>query len=106
MASAAGSFYNLNELSQFRRGAALDAQVRYGGSPAYANYAFGDYMSASGFTLQQTLSAANDYGAAFSNYPASTAMDSTYKNIPASNVKNITKGFNDQQNGTLCIISD
>lgn len=105
---AAGEMYNLSELAQFRRGGALDAQVRYGGSTAYANYVFGVYMSASGATLAQTLSGAQDYaqysGATQTYKNAGDVMDQNYPGIPASNVANITQGYNDQRNGTLCTI--
>lgn len=105
-ASAASVMYNAGELAQFRRGGALDAQVRYGGSPAYANYVFGVYMSASGATLAQALSSAQDYarfsGATQTYKNAGYAMDKNYPGIPASNVDNITQEYNDQQNGTLC----
>jgi hypothetical protein len=102
MSSTASTLYNLNELAQFRRGGPLDAQVRYGGSPANANYAFGVYLSAAGWTLPQTLDAANDYAKARSRYPAGTPMDSNYRFTPAANVANITAGYNAQHNGTLC----
>ncbi|BFI94617.1 MAG: hypothetical protein RSP_01270 [Rhodanobacter sp.] len=107
-ASAAGVMYNASELAQFRRGGVLDAQVRYGGSPAYANYVFGVYMSASGATLSQTLSGAQDYarfsGATQTYKNAGYTMDKDYPSLPASNVANITQGYNDQKNGTLCTI--
>ncbi len=109
-ASVAGVMYNASELAQFRRGGALDAQVRYGGSPAYANYVFGVYMSASGSTLSQALSGAQDYarfsGATQTYKNAGYAMSKNYPGLPTSNVVNITQGYNDQQNGTLCTIAD
>jgi RHS repeat-associated protein len=98
----AGGAFNLGLLANFRRGALLDAQVLYGGSQAYANYAYGDYMAAAGFSLEETLAGANLYGSNFSNYPAGTPMDPNYPGIPAANVANITNGWNDEQNGTLC----
>jgi hypothetical protein len=61
MGAAAGEFYNGITLSKFRRGGQLDAQVRYGAEPPYANYVFGVYMSASGASLSQALMAAQDY---------------------------------------------
>ena len=86
----------------FRRGGFLDAQVLYGGSQAYANYVFGVFMGAAGFSLSDTLDFANTYGALRSRYPAGTAFDPKYTHIPASNVANITQGLNDARNGTLC----
>jgi len=88
--------------AQFYRGGLLDAQIRYGGSPAYANYVFGVYMSAMGSSLSQTLLAADAYGAFFSHYSPKVPMSPSYPNIPASNVTNITQGFKDEANGTLC----
>jgi RHS repeat-associated protein len=96
-----GLEYSVLQTAQFYRGGLLDAQA-YGGSPAYANYAFGVYMSAMGVPLSLALEAANAYGAAFSKYPASVPMSPNYPNIPASNVANITQGFMEERNGTLC----
>lgn len=83
--------------------------MRYGGSPAYANYVFGVYMSAAGATLSQTLSGAQDYarysGATDVYRAAGDSMDPNYPGIPASNVANITQGYSDQKNGTLCTIN-
>jgi RHS repeat-associated protein len=89
-------------LSEFMRGRSLDAQVQYGGSPAYANYAFGVYMSAAGYTLDQALSGADIIAEHFSHYPASTTMDPNHTFTPMVNVMNITYGFNAQRSGTLC----
>jgi len=100
--AAAGTIYNIWELAQFRRGGALDAQVRYGGSPAYANYAFGVYTGAAGFSLPDALGIANLYGQLRSHYPATTVMDQNYPSIPAANVVNITNGFNAYKSGALC----
>jgi hypothetical protein len=98
--NAVADIYNL---LQFRRGAALDAQVRYGGAPSYANYAFGVYMNAAGYTLSQTLAVADIYAEYRSSYPASTPMAGpNYPFTPQANVTNITNGFNAQQNGTTC----
>jgi hypothetical protein len=102
LGNSAGWVQNDINLYQFHRGGSLDAQVRYGGSQAYANYAFGVYMASAGYSLSATLTAANTYAAGFSTYPPQTAMNPNYNHIPASNVTNITQGFNDAQNGTLC----
>lgn len=91
-----------SNLAQFRRGGALDAQVRYGGSSAYANYVFGVYAAASGQSLSSTLGLANTYGYYRSTYPSYVKMDPNYPSIPASNVANFTKGYNDQKNNTTC----
>jgi RHS repeat-associated protein len=103
VAGTVAAVQNLVNLASFRRGGSLDAQ-RYGASPAYANYVFGVYMSAAGFSLPQTLGGANLYGAMFSHYNWGPNLqpDKNYPAIPASNVANITAGFNAQQNGTLC----
>lgn len=94
---------NALNLVSFHRGGRLDAQVRYGGSQAYANYVFGAYMAAAGFSLSFTLSAANAYGALFSHYnPAQTKLDTTYTHIPAANVAAVTAGFNAERSGGLC----
>jgi RHS repeat-associated protein len=85
----------------FRRGGFLDAQVLYGGTQAYANYVFGVFMGAAGFSLSATLNFANTYGALRSRYPAG-GLDPNYTHIPTANVSNITKGLNDARNGTLC----
>jgi RHS repeat-associated protein len=102
LGNSAGWIPNDIYLYEFHRGGFLDAQLQYGGSQAYANYVFGVYMAAAGYSLSTTLNAANGYGGLFSNYPPGTPMDPNYTHIPASNVANITNGFNDAQNGTLC----
>jgi hypothetical protein len=103
---------DLNLIS-FRRGGILDAQA-YGGDPAYANYVFGVYMAAAGYSLSTTLEYANTYagtptltktfpfvGRKYPNRPSSY-FDPKYSNTPAINVQNIMQGFIDAQNGTLC----
>lgn len=105
MAGAAGTFLALSNLYDFRRGGRLDAQVRYGGSPAYANYVYGVYTSAAGLTLAQALGGAQAYAAARSHYPTVTQFDPNYPSVPAANVKNITAGYNDQKNGNLCTVN-
>jgi hypothetical protein len=95
----AASWSNLP--SAYRAGGGLDAQPQ-GASPAYANYAFGAYMSAAGYNLNQTLTGADIYAQYRSSYPPGTTMDPTYQFTPEANVMNITYGFTAQQNGTLC----
>lgn len=94
--------YNMMILSQFHRGGTLDAQVRYGGSPTYANYVYGVYLAAAGWTLTEALQGADFYAALRSSYPKGTPMDPIYKSVPAANFANITAGFNAEKNGTLC----
>jgi hypothetical protein len=102
LGNSAGWIENDVYLSAFHRGGFLDAQVRYGGSQAYANYVFGVYTNAAGYSLSTTLNAANAYGALFSNYPTGTVMDPNYTHIPAVNVANITNGFNADRTATTC----
>jgi len=97
---ASGTMYNLGQLLAFHRGGPLDAQVRYGGSTPYANYAFGVYNAGRGAELGDVLDLANLYGKLFSNYDPKK-LDKTYKSIPAENVQNITRGYNDYKNGKL-----
>jgi hypothetical protein len=66
VAESANWLENDFNLLDFHRGGSLDAQAQ-GGSPD-ANYVFGVYMNAAGYSLSQTLGAANAYGAGFSNY--------------------------------------
>lgn len=102
--NAGGTAYNLITLYQFKRGGPLDAQVRYGGLPSYANYVYGVYLGAAGWDLPQVLSSADDYGKARSKYPSDTRMSKDYPHIPQANVDNITRGFNDQRMGNLCTV--
>ncbi len=97
-----GGLSNAGTLAMFKRGLPLDAQVIYGGSQAYANYSYGVFMSAAGYPLNFALWGANAYASSQSSYPQNTPMDPNYPSTPASNVANITAGFNAQQNGTLC----
>jgi RHS repeat-associated protein len=97
----------MNQLNQFttllgfHSGGSLDAQSE-GGSRAYGNYVFGAAMSAAGYSITFTLTAANTYaGIKNAQYPGFT-MDQNYPAIPQANVANITNGYNAQQNGTLC----
>jgi RHS repeat-associated protein len=95
---------NFMNLLDFRKGAMMDAQA-YGSSPAYANYVFGVYMAAAGYSLPATLNAANAYGFLRAKYPPSVPMDPVYPSIPAANVINITAGFNAEKTATLCTVS-
>ena len=97
-----GGLSNVGALAMFSRGKPLDAQVLYGGSQAYANYTYGIFMSAAGYSLSFSLWGANTYASWQSSYPQKTPMAPTYPSIPASNVTSITKGYNAQKSGTLC----
>jgi hypothetical protein len=100
--AAGGLLYDAANLAQFKRGHALDAQS-YGASPAYGNYVFGVYNAARGAGLPDTLDLANTYGKYFSKYKFTddNPADQIYRSIPATNVQNITRGYNDYKNGTL-----
>jgi len=95
---------NFMNLLDFRKGAMMDAQA-YGSSPAYANYVFGVYMAAAGYSLPATLNAANAYGFLRAKYPPSVPMDPLHKSIPAANAINITAGFHDEKTANLCTVS-
>jgi RHS repeat-associated protein len=98
-----GLEYSVIQTAQFARGGLLDAQVLYGGSRSYANYVFGVYMSAMGYSLSQTLLAADAYGALFSDYTHKNyEMSKVYPHIPEKNVESITQGVEDEKNGKLC----
>jgi RHS repeat-associated protein len=109
-AASSNALSDLYNLYSFRRGGALDAQVGpgpngqpFGGTPSYANYTFGVYMAAAGYTLNQTLAGADIYAQYRSSYPAGTPMAGpNYPFTPQTNVNNITNGFNAQTNGTTC----
>jgi hypothetical protein len=47
----------------------INAQPQ-GASPSYANYAYGVYMSAAGYTLNQALNGADIYAQYRSSYPS------------------------------------
>lgn len=95
----AGLAYTAGQELQFHRGDALDAQA-HGGSTADGNYDFGVYNAAAGIPLSGTLDLANTYGKYFSKYdPNKVTMDQNYTHIPADNVQNITRGYNDYQSG-------
>jgi RHS repeat-associated protein len=101
-----GLIQNATNLLGFHRGGPLDAQVLYGGSQAYANYAYGVYLNAAGFSLSTALTGASLNatltGATAVYVKNNDIMDANYPAIPAVNVANIINGYNDQQNGTLC----
>jgi hypothetical protein len=94
------------QLAQFHKGGTMDAQA-HGGVQADGNYDFGVYNAAAGIPLSTTLDLADTYGKYFSKYPADPndprykTPDKNYPNIPAVNVQNIAKGYNDYQNGKL-----
>ena len=94
----------------FKIGGYLDAQPLASGDPyqraAYGNYVFGVWMRASGTPLPIALAGANEIAFAHSlsnpNQYRGRQMDSFFWSLPAANVANISKGYNDQKNGTLC----
>lgn len=92
----------LASTAAFHRGGAFDAQA-YGASTPYANYVYGVYASAAGWSLSFTLTGANTYAFVAGRYAANVPMSPAYPSTPAVNVSNITAGFNDEQNGTLCV---
>jgi hypothetical protein len=92
---------DLYYLFQFRAGGRLDAQPQ-GSSTAYANYVYGVYTSAAGYTLNQALAGADIYAQYRASYGPGTVMDPNHPFTPMVNVMNINYGFNAQQNGTLC----
>lgn len=100
-AASTNEFKDLYYLFQFRAGGGLDAQPQ-GASPAYANYAYGVYMSAAGYTLDQALAGADIYAQYRSSYRPGTVMDPNHPFTPMANVMNITYGFTAQQMGTIC----
>jgi len=90
----------------FPRGSYLDAQPEAEGNvsqrAAYGNYAYGVYMAAAGVPYSVMMGAANMFGT-FSHYTVKNGpMDPVYTNLPNANVTNITRGYNDQRNGTTC----
>jgi hypothetical protein len=95
------SLPNLTTALSFNILGSLNAQ-KQGASPAYANYVYGAYMSAAGWSLPDSLNFANIYAFWFSSYTNNPPMDPSYPSTPAANVTNITNGYNAQQNGTLC----
>jgi len=101
-AASTNAIKDFYDLFQFRAGGGLDAQPQ-GASPAYANYVYGVYMAAAGYTLNQALAGADIYAQYRSRYPANVPMDGpNHAFTPVVNVMNITYGFNAQKTGTLC----
>lgn len=110
--------YNFWSALGFHSGGFLDAQVQYGGSPAYANYVYGVYMASAGYSLPEALAIANGFATMptvnskfpffhnrYSSKHPPDYFDPKYRHDPRSNVANITAGFNDERNGTLCTIN-
>lgn len=97
----AGAGWNAFNLANFS-GPAIWNEQRQGASLAYANYVYGVYLNAAGFSLSTALWGANTYGQCCSTYGSKVAMDATYTHIPAANVANITAGYEDERKGTLC----
>jgi hypothetical protein len=89
-------------LAAFRAGGALDAQP-LGATPAYANYVYGVYMSAAGYSLNQTLAGADIYAQYRGKYqPGTPFAGPNYPYTPQVNIAYITVGFNAQQGGNVC----
>jgi len=106
-------FFSLFSAAGFPRGSFLDAQPKAGiGSvldvyaglerAAYGNYAYGDYMASAGVPLSVALNVANVFGMTSTYSIKNGPMSSTYTHLPQANVTNITRGYNDAMNGTLC----
>ena len=94
----------------FKIGGYLDPQPLASGDPyqraAYGNYTFGVWTRASGTPLPIALTGAAGIAAIhkISNpgQYARRTMDPVFGSLPAANVINIIRGYNDQKNGTLC----
>jgi hypothetical protein len=93
---------NIINLYSFHNGGALDTQA-FGGSTAYANYVYGVYMAAAGYSLQQTLGGADLYASMPWKYRGRppSFFDANYTNTPTANVTNITNGYNAETAGKL-----
>ena len=91
------------ETPLFGRGLPLDAQA-FGASTAYANYAYGVYFAAGGYSFPFTMGGAQLYARLGSSYPNLKPQDfsSDYPGLPNVNAINITWGFMDEIGGTLC----
>jgi hypothetical protein len=97
-AKTASFIENLENIYEFHRGGSMDAQ-RYGASQAYANYVYGVYMAARGYPLWFALRSAEAYGLKEDYSKYHRPMSKRYPGIPAANVANITRGFNDERAG-------
>ena len=103
-------FYALGELAgDFHQGGPLDAQPRASGTPlqraSYGNYAYGAFFAGAGIPLSDALSAANAYGLKqqlLNGAYKGRNMDSSYTHLPAVNIQDITSGYTDEVQGTLC----
>ncbi len=93
-------------LTQFYHGGPFDAQAS-GSLPAYANYVYGVYMAAIGWSLNTALRGANAYAGEFAtyNWPVVGPASPVYTHIPEVNVQNITAGYTGEQTGTLCTVA-
>ncbi len=105
--------FSLYSAAGFPRGSFLDAQPkagigsvldRYAGleRAAYGNYVYGDYMAAAGVPLGAALNLANLFAISSTYSIKNGPISSTYTHLPEANVANITRGYTDQINGTLC----
>jgi hypothetical protein len=96
----------LDAYKGFPTGDYLDPQPLASGNAlqnaAYGNYAFGVYMAAAHVPLSVALTGAAVFGLHHTYTPANGPRDSTFRNLPAANVVNITNGFNAQKSGTVC----
>lgn len=73
-------------------------------SGTYGNYAYGAFFAGAGFSLDETLTNASLYGykQRLGGAYRGRSLDPTYGGIPVENVRDITAGYNDAVNGTLC----
>jgi hypothetical protein len=101
-AASAGLLCDFLDLGKFHRGGAYDAQA-YGSNNVYANYVYGVYMSADGWSPSGTLTGSDLYAHYFGSSPLERPMDpsGTYPHVPADNLAAINAGFQDQQRGSL-----
>jgi hypothetical protein len=101
MAKTANFLQNLLNIYSFRGAGSMNAQ-NYGASPAYANYVYGVYMAARGYSLRFALLGADAYGLKerwLAGAYKGRHMGKRYSSIPAANVANIARGYNDERAG-------